>query len=97
METKSPDRMVMCIKLGQELPGLAKPPFAGDMGKKIFESVSQQAWDMWKDLQIKILNEYRLNMSDPDDYQVLVDQMLAFLNLQEGKTVEVENAKRGRG
>ena len=96
METKSPERMVMCIKLGQELPGLAKPPFGGDMGKKIFDSVSQQAWDMWKDLQIKILNEYRLNMSDPDDYKVLIDQMLAFLNLQEGETVEVENAKRGR-
>jgi Fe-S cluster biosynthesis and repair protein YggX len=90
-------RTVKCIKLGQDLPGLAKAPFAGEMGQKIFDSVSQQAWDMWKDLQIKIINEYRLNMGDADDYQVLVEQMLAFLNLKSGETVEVENSKRGRG
>lgn len=96
MSTETSTRMVKCLKLGQDLPGLSKAPFAGEMGQKIYESISQQAWDMWKDLQIKILNEYRLNMSDPDDYQVLIDQMLAFLNLQAGETVEVENAKRGR-
>jgi Fe-S cluster biosynthesis and repair protein YggX len=90
-------RMVMCVKLGKELPGLDKPPFKGEVGQKIFEKVSKQAWSMWKDdMQIKVLNEYRLNMGDPRDYQVLVDQMLAFLNLKEGSVAEVENADRGR-
>ena len=91
------DRMVKCIKLGKDLPGLDKPPFKGEMGQKIFDNVSKQAWAMWKDdMQIKVLNEYRLNMGDPRDYQVLVDQMLAFLNLKEGAVAEVENAERGR-
>jgi Fe-S cluster biosynthesis and repair protein YggX len=90
--------MVLCKKLGQELPGLAKPPFRGELGDQIFESISEQAWLMWsKDMQIKILNEYRLNMSDKKDYQILIDQMLSFLNLKEGEVVEVENAERGRG
>ncbi len=92
------DRMVKCLKLGKELPGLEKAPFSGEMGERIFHHISKQAWLMWKDdMQIKVLNEYRLNMGNPKDYQVLVDQMLLFLNLKEGSAAEVENAERGRG
>lgn len=76
---------------------MEKPPFKGEMGQVIYEKVSQQAWDMWnKDMQIKVLNEYRLNMSNPHDYQVLVNQMLTFLGLEQGSVAEVENAERGR-
>ncbi len=90
-------RTVLCSKFKRELPGLEKAPFAGDMGKKIYDSVSQEAWDQWnKDAQIKVLNEYRLNMGDPRDYKVLVDQMLRFLGLEEGEVAEVENSERGR-
>ena len=90
-------RMVMCCKLGKELPGLEKPPFSGEVGTEIYERVSEEAWRMWKDdMQMKVLNEYRLNLGDPKDYQVLVDQMLLFLKLKEGKVAEVENAERGR-
>lgn len=90
-------RMVMCVKYKKELPGLAKPPFSGDMGKRIFETVSAQAWKDWQEMQIKVLNEYRLNMANPKDYQVLVEQMMKFLGLSEGGTLEVENAARGGG
>lgn len=91
------ERLVKCIKLGKELPGLEKPPFAGEIGTRIYNEVSKQAWLMWKDdMQIKVLNEYRLNMANPKDYQALVDQMLLFLNLKSGAVAEVENADRGR-
>lgn len=91
------ERMVKCIKLGKELPGLEKPPFPGEIGTRIYNEVSQQAWAMWRDdMQIKVLNEYRLNMANPKDYQALVDQMLLFLNLKSGAVAEVENAERGR-
>lgn len=93
----SAGRLVKCRKYGKELPGLEKAPFAGDVGKKIFEDVSAQAWTEWKDMQIKILNEYRLNMANPKDYQTLIDQMMMFLNLKDGAVAEVENASRGRG
>ena len=91
------DRLVQCVKLGQELPGLEKPPFPGDIGQKIFATVSKKAWAMWRDdMQIKVLNEYRLNMANPKDYQVLIDQMMMFLNLKQGSMAEVENAERGK-
>ncbi len=90
-------RTVLCSKFKKELPGLEKPPFGGEIGKRIFDSVSAEAWNQWsKDVQIKVLNEYRLNMGDPRDYQVLVDQMLRFLGLEQGSVAEVENSERGR-
>ncbi len=92
------NRTVKCLKFGKEMPGLEKPPFPGELGKKIFENISANAWEMWKnDMQMKVLNEYRLNMADPKDYQAMLEQMQLFLNLKEGKSAEVENATRGRG
>lgn len=91
-------RTVNCKKFGKELPGLDKPPFSGEVGELIFNNVSKEAWEMWKnDMQIKVLNEYRLNMGDKKDYAKLVEQMMLFLNLSEGEAVEVENAERGKG
>ncbi len=76
-------RLVKCSKFDEELDGLEKPPFRGDIGLLIFENVSQQAWDQWQnDVQIKLLNEYRLNMGELDDYQVVLDQMLQFFKLE---------------
>lgn len=96
--SEQPQRMVMCSKLGQSLPGLEKPPFPGALGKTIFEKVSKQAWMAWReDMQIKVLNEYRLNMSDPEAHQVLMKQMKLFLNLESGESIDVGNEARGRG
>ena len=82
-------RMVMCSKLGRELPGLEKPPFVGNAGQQIFEHVSREAWQQWwDDMQIKVLNEYRLNMGDARDYQILIDHMMEFLNLPAVKLAE---------
>lgn len=91
-------RMVQCLKFGKEMPGLEKPPFPGETGQKIYDSISADAWKQWRDdMQIKVLNEYRLNMGDPKDYETLVKQMMLFLNLESGAVAEVENADRGRG
>ena len=90
-------RNVKCKKLGRELPGLEKPPFKGEIGQKIFDHISEEAWRMWKDdMQIKVVNEYRLNMGEKKDYEKLIEQMLLFFNLAEGQVAEVENAERGR-
>lgn len=85
-------RTVMCAKLKKELPGLEKPPFPGEIGQKIYDSVSAEVWNAWKsDMQIKVLNEYRLNMGDPKDYQVLVDQMMLFIGLSTGDVMKVND------
>jgi len=89
------DRIVNCSKYKQPLPGLSKPPFRGEVGQRIFENVSARAWAEWKDMEIKVLNEYRLVLADPAQYQQLIDTMLSFLGLGTGEIPEVENAKRG--
>jgi len=68
-------RLVQCIKLGRELPGLEKPPFPGSLGTRIFENVSQDAWEMWREHQTILINHYALNPADPDDRKLLRQQM----------------------
>jgi len=93
------DRTVHCSKLKKEAPGLAKPPFGGELGVEIFNNVSAQAWAEWKDdMMIKVINEYRLNMADEEHYKTLMTQMRVFLGLDSSKELlEVANAERGRG
>jgi Fe-S cluster biosynthesis and repair protein YggX len=88
----------MCSKFKRELPGLEKPPFSGDLGREVYEKVSADAWQLWRDdMMIKIVNEYRLNLTDAEHYNVLLNQMRNFLGLEtEGQVLEVENAERGR-
>lgn len=59
-------RKVNCVKLGKEADGLDFPPYPGELGKKIWENVSKEAWQMWLDHQTMIINEYRLNPLDPE-------------------------------
>lgn len=93
------ERMVHCSRLQKEAPGLSAPPFSGELGQQIFENVSAEAWNQWnEDVMIKIINEYRLDLTDPKQYDTLLDQMRAYLGLSQGGNVlEVENAERGRG
>ena len=72
------DHKVFCAKLKQELPGLPEPPFDGDLGKKIYEHVSQQAWGQWMEHCKMLLNEYRLNPARKQDQEVIVKQMEQF-------------------
>lgn len=59
-------RQVKCVKLGQELEGLEEPPYPDELGQKIFESVSQEAWQMWIEEQTKLINENKLQVFRPE-------------------------------
>jgi len=72
-------RMVYCKKLNEELPGLERQPYPGELGKKIFENISQQAWQMWLKQQTMLINEYRLSMMDPKAQAFLKEEMEKFL------------------
>ena len=58
-------RKVFCVKFQREMPGLDEPPFDNEMGQKIFETVSKEAWKLWVEQMKMIMNEYRLNLSTP--------------------------------
>jgi Fe-S cluster biosynthesis and repair protein YggX len=68
-------RLVQCIKLGVEAEGMDFPPVPGELGKKIWLSVSKQAWQDWLKHQTMLVNEYRLNLSDPKARKYLLQQL----------------------
>lgn len=71
-------RMVHCAKLNKETEGLAVPPYPGALGKRIYESVSKEAWQMWLKHQTMLINEYRLVLVDPKARQFLEGEMEKF-------------------
>ena len=68
-------RMVNCVKLGLEAEGLDFPPYPGELGKRIFDSVSKQAWKQWLEQQKMLVNENRLNLADKKAREYLAQQM----------------------
>ena len=68
-------RTVHCIKLGTEAEGLDFPPYPGELGKRLWQSVSKQAWQDWLKHQTMLVNENRLNLADPKAREYLKRQM----------------------
>lgn len=57
-------RIVQCSKLGQELPGLDAPPFAGELGQRIYEGISAEAFSGWQVHAKALIGAYRLNLGE---------------------------------
>ncbi len=68
-------RKVFCVKFQREMPGLDEPPFDTELGKKIYQNVSAEAWRMWGEHCKMILNEYRLNPANKRDQELIVQQL----------------------
>ena len=71
-------RKVQCVKLKQELPGLDAPPWPGELGQRIYNQVSAEAWRMWEERMRMILNEYRLLPFQKEAQQLIARQMEDF-------------------
>jgi Fe-S cluster biosynthesis and repair protein YggX len=67
-------RMIHCIKLGREAEGMDFPPYPGELGKRIYENVSKEAWEGWKKQQTMLINENRLSLADPSARKYLMEQ-----------------------
>ncbi|MBC7787442.1 MAG: oxidative damage protection protein [Methylophilaceae bacterium] len=67
-------RTVNCIKLNKELEGLVYPPYPGELGKRIYLSVSKEAWAAWLKQQTMLVNENRLSLADPEARRYLTEQ-----------------------
>lgn len=68
-------RTVHCVKLGKEAEGLERQPYPGELGKRIFDNVSKEAWQQWLQQQTMLINEYRLSPIDPKARKFLEEQM----------------------
>ena len=71
-------RMVNCVLLGEELEGLERPPYPGELGQRIYAQVSKQAWQQWLQHQTMLINEYRLSAIDPKARKFLAEEMEKF-------------------
>ena len=72
-------RMIQCQKLGKEAEGFEFAPYPGELGKKIYEHISKEAWQLWLNHQTMLINEYRLSMLDPKARAFLATEMEKFL------------------
>jgi Fe-S cluster biosynthesis and repair protein YggX len=70
--------MVKCVKLGKEAEGLDRPTYPGELGKRIYENVSKEAWQAWMSQQTMLINEYRLSPVEPKARKFLEEQMEKF-------------------
>ena len=71
-------RMVDCVKTGKQAEGLEYQTWPGELGKRIFENVSKEAWGDWLRQQTILINEYKLNPLDRDNKKYLAEQMEAY-------------------
>ena len=63
-------RMVQCAKLGREAEGLDRPPLKGELGQRIFDNISKEAWRMWLEHSKMLINEYRLDVTSENGQRV---------------------------
>ena len=68
-------RMVHCVYLKKEAEGMVYPPYPGELGKRIYDNVSKEAFELWKKHQTMLVNENRLNLADARARQYLARQM----------------------
>lgn len=93
-------RMVQCAKLGKELPGLERKPYPGELGQRIYDQISQQAWDLWIPQATLLINHYGLTLADPQAQEFLRQQMEEFFfgedaAMPEGWTPAAQPTKGG--
>ena len=72
-------RIVNCVKLKREAEGLDFAPYPGELGNRIWQSISKEAWEEWKSVQTRLVNENRLNLADSRARKYLQQQMERFL------------------
>ena len=72
-------RMIHCAKLKKDAPALSTPPMPGELGQKIYNEISQEAWEQWLEHQTMLINENRLSMIDAKSRAFLKQEMHNFL------------------
>lgn len=72
-------RMVQCAKLDKEAEGLDRAPYPGELGQRIYENISKEAWQLWMGQQTILINENRLSVIDPEHRAFIEKEMEKFL------------------
>jgi Fe-S cluster biosynthesis and repair protein YggX len=87
-EARPEPRMVTCRKLGKELPGLSRPPYRNELGQRIYDEVSKEAWDMWIKESVKFINTYRVDLTSPEGQSFMFKQAAIYFGFEEGEMAQ---------
>lgn len=79
------ERLVKCRKLDKMLPGLKRAPYKNALGQKIYEEISKDAWDMWLQESVRIINTYRVDLASKEGQKFMFDQTAVFFGFEEGE------------
>jgi Fe-S cluster biosynthesis and repair protein YggX len=74
--------------LKKDLPGLERPPFKGELGKRIFEEVSKEGWAAWVKDSVKFINTYRVDLASPEGQKFMLKQCAIYFGYEEGEKAD---------
>jgi Fe-S cluster biosynthesis and repair protein YggX len=89
-------RMIHCVKFGREMEGMDRPPFKGEMGQKLFENVSKEAWKMWLEHSKMLVNEYRLDLTSDQGQKVWMTECTKYF-FEEGSALPPDFVPKSHG
>jgi Fe-S cluster biosynthesis and repair protein YggX len=90
-------RIVHCVKFDKDLEGLDRVPWKGDLGKRVYENVSKEAWKLWIEHSKMLMNEYRLNPLDPSSQKIMEEQLEQFFFGEGAKLPEGYVPQKAKG
>jgi Fe-S cluster biosynthesis and repair protein YggX len=79
-----PERTVHCRLLKKDLPGLERPPYKNELGKRIFEEVSKEGWQQWLKDSVRFINTYRVDLATSDGQKFMLKQCAVYFSFEEG-------------
>lgn len=84
------ERIVHCRKLKRDLPGLKRQPYRNELGRRIYEEVSQEAWDMWLKDSVKYINTYcgpgsKYDLATPEGQRFMFEQISIYFGFEQGE------------
>ncbi len=82
--------LVQCARYNEELPAMMRRPFPGELGQRIYDNVSQLAWNSWQRQSTILINHYGLNLADPRAQEFLMEQMEEYFFGGGGQQVDMD-------
>jgi Fe-S cluster biosynthesis and repair protein YggX len=79
-----PERIVHCRLLKKDLPGLDRPPYRNELGKRLFEEVSKEAWQQWLKDSVRFINTYRVDLAASEGQKFMLKQCAIYFGYEEG-------------
>ena len=88
------ERIVHCRLLKQDLPGLDRVPYKNELGQKIYDEVSKEAWKKWLADSVKFINTYRLDLASPEGQKFMLKQAAIYFGFEQGDLADTAYVPR---